>query len=285
MRHSGKSWKSVSSWSEGAKSDHLRTCSRGFRTAGGNAVRQPSTYGLLGGYFSKEDLSSLFCGGLTKAQTEERKALAMNFLNIIAEIPPGQRRIDEITALKAKYPKPPHVVSESDKNAIIRFDLSFDAETPVDRPQSYWFDHAIVHDTSHTYSDDTLRFLTKHDNVSEGPAFHKMMQKKLAKYAALIAVAKRLTDDRKIDFQPFFLFPIISSSGFMNQDFGNLIKFVIDQFRDKQKKGPPREDGVSPKVVTGRFKVLLRNSLCFALLKGNALAVFNQGVRHMSKPP
>jgi len=35
-----------------------------FRVAGGVPTRQPSSYNLLGGYFSKEDMSSLFCGNL-----------------------------------------------------------------------------------------------------------------------------------------------------------------------------------------------------------------------------
>ena len=35
---------------------------KGFRQAGGNPTKQPSTYSLLGGRFTKEDLSCLFPG-------------------------------------------------------------------------------------------------------------------------------------------------------------------------------------------------------------------------------
>ena len=64
-----------------------------------------------------------------------------------------------------------------------------------------------------------------------------------------------------------------------------LIKFMVERFRDTQKLEPERDDGMDAKVLAGRFKVQIRNSLCFALVKGNALAVYNQGLRYMSKPP
>jgi len=71
-----------------------------FRNAGGTPTRQPSTYSLLGGFFSKEDLSRLFSGKLTKEQTDERKRLAMRFLDILAEHPRGRERTNELGLLK-----------------------------------------------------------------------------------------------------------------------------------------------------------------------------------------
>ena len=43
-----------------------------FRRAGGAPVRQPSTYSLLGGHFTKDDLSRLFSGRLNTKQATER---------------------------------------------------------------------------------------------------------------------------------------------------------------------------------------------------------------------
>ena len=43
----------------------LDTC---FRVAGGNPGRQPSTYTLLGGHFTKRDLSCLFPGKLNQTE-------------------------------------------------------------------------------------------------------------------------------------------------------------------------------------------------------------------------
>jgi len=71
----------------------------------------------------------------------------------------------------------------------------------------------------------------------------------------------------------------------MNKDFGTVNKFIVDRFRNTEKTSGERFDGLSLKYLTGKFKVLMRNSLCFALLKGNALAAYNQGLRYMSKPP
>ena len=63
-----------------------------FRRAGGNPVRQPSTYSLLGEIFSKDDLSKLFPGKLSAKEAQKRKKLAMEYLNIINEIPRGHVR-------------------------------------------------------------------------------------------------------------------------------------------------------------------------------------------------
>ena len=64
-----------------------KSLEKSFRVAGGNPSRQPSTFSLLGGYFTKEDLSSLFPGRLNGAQAEKNGKLAMmEFLDIIMEI-------------------------------------------------------------------------------------------------------------------------------------------------------------------------------------------------------
>src|SRR4051794_558617 len=56
-----------------------------FRQAGGNPTKQPSAYSLLGGHFTKEDLSSLFPGRLNQADAEKLKKLAMSFLDIVED--------------------------------------------------------------------------------------------------------------------------------------------------------------------------------------------------------
>ena len=77
----------------------------------------------------------------------------------------------------------------------------------------------------------------------------------------------------------------MSSLGFMNPDFVLLNKFIVDVYKDTLKKEGDRLDGLAPKFLAGRLKVQIRNTLCFALLKGNALVVYNQGLRHLAKPP
>ena len=42
-----------------------------FRVAGGPPTRQPSSYNLLNGYFSKDDMSRLFCGNLSVAASAQ----------------------------------------------------------------------------------------------------------------------------------------------------------------------------------------------------------------------
>ena len=69
-----------------------RTLEVSFRRAGGNPARQPSTYSLLGEVFSKDDLSKLFPGKLSKTEADKRKLLALEYLDIINKFPRGHIR-------------------------------------------------------------------------------------------------------------------------------------------------------------------------------------------------
>ena len=131
-----------------------------------------------------------------------------------------------------------------------------------------------------------LKFLTDDDkNVpADSPAFQKIVQSKKRRYASLVTVVKRLSEERRLKYQPEFLFPVISSLGIMNGDMEALMKFIVDRFADTQKGKPARPDGVEPRVIKGRFKAQLKNSICFALLRGNALAMDNQGCHGVVHP-
>jgi hypothetical protein len=79
---------------------------KGFRQAGGNPSSQPSTFSLLGGHFTKEDLSCLFSGRLNQTQAQERKKLAMKFLDIMQKVPRGPLRTTELGLLRESFPLP-----------------------------------------------------------------------------------------------------------------------------------------------------------------------------------
>ena len=69
-----------------------RALENSFRRAKGNPTRQPATYSLLGEVFSKNDVSKLFPGKLSAPESDKRKKLAMEYLNIINEMPRGAQR-------------------------------------------------------------------------------------------------------------------------------------------------------------------------------------------------
>ena len=102
---------------------------------------------------------------------------------------------------------------------------------------------------------------------------------------SLISVVQHLVEARKLNFRPKFLFPVISALGFMNKDMSELLKVLVTSFGDNLKRQPSRADGLSQGLFQGRFKQELRNSVCFALLKGNALAAYNQGTNGVAHPP
>ena len=96
----------------------------------------------------------------------------------------------------------------------------------VPQPREVWFDHAIVQETCPTHAVETLKFLkAKRTNLIESsPAFTKTYGSKTRRFAALVDVAKRLTEEHKLKAQPNFMYPIVSSLGYFNEDMKRLLK-------------------------------------------------------------
>ena len=69
----------------------------------------------------------------------------------------------------------------------------------------------------------------------------------------------------------------------MNDDMNALLKEIVKCFKLNQSK-KRRSDGIHPGVLRGRFKMELKNSICFALARGNALAMCNQGLNGITHP-
>ena len=256
-----------------------------FRRAGGNPARQPSTYSLLGEVFSKDDLSKLFPGKLSKTEADKRKLLAMEYLDIINEIPRGHIRTAKLGMLRERFPDVAVPDDNDASNGIIRFDLKFPGPSARGKPREVWLDHAIVQETCPTHAAETLKFLkAKRTNLIESsPAFTKTYGSKTRRFSALVDVAKRLTEERKLKSQPNFMYPIVSSLGYFNEDMKRLLKFMEDCFKLNQSR-ERRCDGLLPGVLKGRFKVELKNTLCFALVRANALALNNQGLKGVTSP-
>ena len=53
----------------------------------------------------------------------------------------------------------------------------------------------------------------------------------------------------------------------MNEDMNQVVKFIVDFHRGQLKRIRDRADGLTVAVLKGKFKVQLKNSLCFALLR------------------
>ena len=68
------------------------------------------------------------------------------------------------------------------------------------------------------------------------------------RYSALISVVNRLVEERKLNFQPTFLFPVLSSLGIMNDDMKQLMKLIVQRFKDHQRHQPPSSERLAAKV-------------------------------------
>ena len=98
------------------------------------------------------------------------------------------------------------------------------------------------------------------------------------------SVVERLVTEKKLNFRPCFLFPIISSLGYCNADMLKMLTFFGSFFRDYAKTLPLTQDGITVNQKTTKYKRQLEASICFALIRGNCLSVYNQGRVGVSTP-
>ena len=105
-----------------------------YRKAGGVPARQPATYSLLGEIFSKDDVARLFPGYLSLKESDKRKKLAMEYLDIINEIPRGAVRTAHLGVLRERFPDVQQV-DDVELSGVIRFDLKFPITVAEGKPQ------------------------------------------------------------------------------------------------------------------------------------------------------
>lgn len=127
--------------------------------------------------------------------------------------------------LRERFPASPNAKDEENGKGVIRFDLKLPSKFP-DKPQEMWLDHAIVHETCTNHAEDTLNYLLddRVNTLGKSSAFQKTFGGKVRRYASLKDVVKRFMEERKLDFQPKFLCPIVSSLGYVNEDMTKLVK-------------------------------------------------------------
>ena len=253
-----------------------RALERLFRKSGGVPVRQPHTYDLFGGLFTKDDLSRLFPGGMDSTTSERNKQLAMQLLDIMRDYPRGAERTALLGALR-DLDFPPIVRPGEERADMIRYDLRLPSTEPVDCPKELWIDHAIVQETAATYAQDVLDYLHEGKNPSGSVAFVKTKGSKLRRYVGMNSVVERLVIEKKLNFRPRFSFPVISALGYFNEDMVKLVHFFGARFASHTKTLPQTQDGLTLEQKKGKFKRQLSSTLCFALIRGNCLSVYNQG--------
>ena len=164
----------------------------------------------------------------------------MEYLNIINEMPRGAQRTAQLGMLRERFPEAVKDADDDDdgNKGVIRFDLKFPVAVKDGKPREIWIDHAIVQETSPTHAENTLKFLQEAiTNLPENsPAFTKTYGGKVRRYKALIDVVNRLAEERKLKFQPTFLYPIVSSLGYMNDDMKTVLKEIVKCFKFNQSK-------------------------------------------------
>ena len=105
---------------------------------------------------------------------------------------------------------------------------------------------------------------------------------KQRRFAALIPLANYLLKNNVLDFQPFFLFPVMSALGYLNQDAVAMTKWMSAVMNKTLTSA--RDDAIPLSVIKARYRVEVSNAICFGLLRGNALAMHSVGRTHVHRP-
>jgi len=249
-----------------------------FRKSGGKSDRQPPTSRLLGDVVPKADLAALFTGG-TQEQTKKNGDLALELVDAFM-MPSSALQEAVIAEVRSRLP----VVDEEKKESqnLIRFDLCLGAPFPYDAPQQLWLDHGIVQETAESYQDAVIAYLEGAEDPTKSTAFRKMELSKQRRFRALMAIANHLHKQHMLDFQPFFLFPVVSALGFLNDDAEKMMKWMSTVLNKCISK--TRDDGIPMGVIKARYKIEVRNAICFGVLRGNALAMHSAGRPYVSRP-
>ena len=144
-------------------------------------------------------------------------------------------------------------------------------------------DHVIVHETSLSYQEAVITHLEEGaGDPTKSLPFRRSETSKQRRFAALIPLANHLLKQRILDFQPFFMFPVISALGYLNEDADKMSKWM-SAVMNKNLTGI-RDDGIQLSVLKARYKVEVRNAICFGLLRGNALAMNMAKRAHVCRP-
>ena len=247
-----------------------KSLERIFRSAGGRSERQPLTTRLLGDVVPKEDMVSLFPGGLNQEDTKKNGDLALELVDAFMMAPSALKE-SVIEEVRSRLPVVPEDKKTESSN-IIRFDLCMAAPFPTDMPRQLWIDHAIVHESSASYQEEVINHLEGGEFPTSHVAFRRTETSKKRRFRSLIAIAHHLQKQNVLDFQPFFLFPVVSALGFLNNDTVQMMKWICGVF-NKCIVPTRRDDGLEMGVIKARFRAEVRNALCFGLLRGNALAM------------
>ena len=65
-------------------------------------------------------------------------------------------------------------------------------------------------------------------------------------------VAKKLSAAGLLSSHPVFLFPVISTLGFVNGDVVKMMSFILQRNKSELEKQPKRSDGISKKELQAR---------------------------------
>ncbi len=183
-----------------------RALERTFRASSGKAESQPSTSKLLGDVLCKEDLASLFPGGLTLEQTKKNQNLAIELIDALTMTDRLKDLV--IGEVRARMPVVPEM-KDNAANSTIRFDLKLAAPFPYDMPLQLWMDHGITQETCDSYRKDVLAQLLDGHDINKTIAFSRMESSKRRRFVGIMTVTKHVKKLGLLDFNPFFLFPVI----------------------------------------------------------------------------
>jgi hypothetical protein len=256
------------------------------KEAGLETRKEPDTYSLLLGEFSKKECQRVFPKRVDKAYKTSFESLsqAVNLTSSVdCTLSPEQKQI----LIQTQLDKLP--VLAKDDAAGLRIDLSL---TDTETGETLWIDVAAVHTSSPSYIQGELKAITKRQlstaaaelyklpDVLLGdpsPVLIKRQNEKIEKYSRLLMVAKKQHQERKRTTIPKFVPFVVSDSGELSPAAYEVQEWLVEQYRRKSLKSKDRSDGCTTTELVHRFRHKLKIGVQEAVAAGLGAMILSAG--------
>jgi hypothetical protein len=247
------------------------------KEAGLETRKEPDTYSLLLGEFSKKECQRVFPKRVDKAYRASFEALSQAVdltSSVECTLTPEQKQ----SFIQTKIDKLP--ILAKDDAAGLRIDASL---VNMETGETIWIDASVVHTSSPSYADHELKAITKRQLSTATANLHKLpdvllgepsptllkrQNQKVEKYARLTMIAKKQCTEGKRSNIPKFMPFVVSDCGELSPCANEVEDWIVDQYKRKLTKSGSRADGYTTSELVHKFRHKIKIGVQEAIAAG-----------------
>jgi hypothetical protein len=256
------------------------------KEAGLETRKEPDTYSLLLGEFSKKECQRVFPKRVDKAYKAGFQSLS--------------QAVDLTSSADCTFTieqKQSYIQNQIDKLPVLAKDdaagLRIDASlTNMETGETVWIDAAAVHTSSPSYEEGELKAITQRQLSAAVADLHKLpdvllgapspilvrrQNEKIEKYSRLLMVTKKQHAEHKRTTIPRFLPFVVSDCGELSPTANEVEEWLVEQYRRKVLKCKDRADGCTTSELVHRFRHKLKIGVQEAIAAGLGSMILSAG--------